>query len=333
MQIYGFNNKNRLKYRKHYSKKVSMQTTLPLLTIEQSISAYKHLLKPNPKFGMDFFADDFEAKEIVLLEDNKAGSQGIPLRFNYYALLLRLKGVSKRTVNQFDYLIKPQSLQLINPESVFSFKDSSDVAKTYVLLFDKVFIEEDNLTKEAMDSLLKFHKQHQEDVHLEMSQFSQVLNIYELLDSELRAKKSDYKSMAKMLINQLLYLLKREKSKSNSTPKQTRAEQISAEFLSLVQEHYWHKKSLKEYALLLEITPKHLSETIKETLNHKALYYIHMRLIKEIQYLLCFSDMPIKQIAHALNFKTLSEFGRFFKRYEGISPREYRLRERSRISN
>lgn len=305
-----------------------MQTTLPLLTIEQSISAYKHLLRPKPSFGMDFFADDFEAKEVVLLEDNQAGSQGVPLRFNYYALILRLKGESKRTVNQFDYLVKTQSIQLINPEAIFSFKDSSNVAKTYVLLFDKAFIEEENLEKTLSQKLLNFHKKHQEDVHLEMTQFTQVLNIYEQLNTELRAKRSDYKSMIKMLINQLLYLMKREKSEHNSKSKQTRAEQISSEFLSLVQEHYWHKKSLKEYALLLGITPKHLSETTKKTLNHTALYYIHIRLIKEIQYLLCFSDMPIKQIAHVLNFETLSELGRFFKRYEGVSPRGYRLRER-----
>lgn len=304
-----------------------MKTTLPLLTIEQSISAYRHLLHLNPHFGMDFFSDDFEAKDVVLLEDNKAGTQGIPLRFNYYALLLRLKGESKRTVNQFDYIIKPHSLQLINPKEIFSFKDSSDVAQTYVLLFDKIFIEEKNLEKETGSKLLDFHKKHQKDIELGMPQFREVLNIFEQLNSELQAKKSDYKNIVKMLINQLLYILKREKIETTLKIKQTRAEQITAEFLSLVQEHYWHKKKLKEYALLLDITSKHLSETVKKTLDCTALYYIHMRLIKEMQYLLCFSDMSIKQIAHALNFETPSELGRFFKRYEKISPKEYRLRE------
>jgi len=277
------------------SKKVDMITTLPLLTIEQSINAYKHLLKPEPEFGMDFFADDFEAKELVLLEDNKAGSQGIPLRFNYYALLLRLKGETKRTINQFDYFIRPQSLQLINPGSIFSFEDTSEVAKTYVLLFDKTFIEE--------DSLLNFHYKHQEDVLLDMTQFAEVVTLYKQLNSELRAKKSDYKKIV-------------------------RSQQISSEFLNLIEEHYWQKKSVKEYAQILGITPQHLSETVKTTLHHTALFYIHVRLIKEIQYLLCFSDMSIKQISHAINFETPSQLGRFFKRYEGMSPKAYRLKNR-----
>ncbi len=303
-----------------------MNTTLPLLTIKQSIDAYKHLLKPNPTFGMDFFADDFEATDIVLLEDNEAGSQGVPLRFNYYALLLRLKGDTKRTINQHSYLIKPQSLQLINPGSIFSFEDISDVAKTYVLLFDKSFIWEENLSLEILTPLLDFHKTHQEDVALDMTQFAKVISIYEQLNHELKAKKSDYKIVAKILINQLLFLLKREKINLEKEVNLTKAELISSKFLCLIEEYYWQKKSVKEYANLLGITPKHLSETIKATLQHTALSYIHVRLIKEIQYLLCFSDMSIKQISHALNFETPSQLGRFFKHHVKVSPKEYRLK-------
>ena len=310
------------------SKKVDMITTLPLLTIEQSINAYKHLLKPEPEFGMDFFADDFEAKELVLLEDNKAGSQGIPLRFNYYALLLRLKGETKRTINQFDYFIRPQSLQLINPGSIFSFEDTSEVAKTYILLFDKTFIEGENALLGAEGNLLDFHQKHQEDVLLDMTQFAEVVTLYKQLNSELRAKKSDYKKIVRLLITQLLFLLKRAKFSSELKQDLTRSQQISSEFLNLIEEHYWQKKSVKEYAQILGITPQHLSETVKTTLHHTALFYIHVRLIKEIQYLLCFSNMSIKQISHAINFETPSQLGRFFKRYEGMSPKAYRLKNR-----
>jgi len=309
-------------------KKVDMHKRLPLLTIEQSINAYKHLLKPDPVFGMDFFADDFNAEELVLLEDNEAGSQGIPLRFNYYALLLRLKGETKRTINQFDYRIKPQSLQLINPGSIFSFEDTSDVAKTYVLLFNKTFIEGNNPLPGAEGDLLDFHQKYQADVLLDMTQFREVVSLYEQLNSELRAKKSDYKTIVKLLIVQLLYLLKRAKLGSEPKRDFTRAQQISSKFLNLIEEYYWQQKSVKEYAELLGITPQHLSETIKATLHHTALFYIHIRLIKEIQYLLCFSDMSIKQISYSLNFETPSQLGRFFKRYEGVSPKVYRLKNR-----
>ena len=54
-----------------------------------------------------------------------------------------------------------------------------------------------------------------------------------------------------MLINQLLYILKREKQNSGLKKNLTRAEQISSEFLILIEEHFWHKKSVKEYALVI----------------------------------------------------------------------------------
>jgi len=163
---------------------------------------------------------------------------------------------------------------------------------------------------------------------LDTTQYAEALHIYEQLSTELRTKKDDYKIVSKMLINQLLFLLKREKLSFGLKQNHTRAEQICSEFLILIEEHYWHKKSVKEYASMLGISPKHLSETVKATLHHSALSYIHVRIIKEIQYLLCFGGMSIKQIAYALNFETLSQLGRFFKRYEGMSPKAYQLKHR-----
>ncbi len=305
--------------------------TPAFLSIEECVQTYKYLFKPNPTFGMDFFAEDFDAKDIVLLEDAKESSQGIPIRFNYYALFLRLKGETKRTINQFDYLIQPHSLQLVNPGTIYSFKDITEISKTYVLLFNKSFIEEESLALNIQNEVLDFHRIYQQDVVLGTTQFAQAVFLYEQLSTELRSKSDDYKIVSKMLINQLLFLLKREKLSAGVRQNLTRSQQISSEFLVLIEEHFWQKKSVTSYASLLGITPKHLTETVKKTLQYSALYYIHVRIVKEIQYLLSFSDLSIKQIAYALNFETLSQFGRFFKRYEGVSPREYRLRNRALI--
>jgi len=305
-----------------------MNTTLPLFTIEQTVNTYKYLFEPNPMFGMDFFADDFEANEIVLLDDIKAGSQGIPIHFNYYALFLRIHGETQRTINQFNYLIKPQSLQLVNPGSIYSFRDTTHTSRTYVLLFNKSFISKDTLACVIQEELLSFHHKCQQDIVLDKTQYAEALHIYEQLSSELRMKKDDYKIVSKMLINQLLILLKREKLNFGLQQNHTRAEEICAEFLVLIEEQYWHKRSIKEYATLLDITPKHLSETVRNTLHHSALSYIHIRIIKEIQYLPCFGGLSIKQITHALHFETISELGRFFKRHEGMSPKNYRLKHR-----
>ena len=79
------------------------------------------------------------------------------------------------------------------------------------------------------------------------------------------------------------------------------------------------KKKVYEYAVLLEITPNHLSETVQQTLNSSALSFIHKRILKEIEYLLSFSDISIKQIASALNFDSASQLkGPFADSYDPL---------------
>ena len=46
--------------------------------------------------------------------------------------------------------------------------------------------------------------------------------------------------------------------------------------------------------------------------------------ITEAKYLLDNTDLSIKEIATKLNFPTQSFFGKYFKQYVGISPKEYR---------
>ena len=36
------------------------------------------------------------------------------------------------------------------------------------------------------------------------------------------------------------------------------------------------------------------------------------------------TNLPIYQIADSLNFNNVSFFGKYFKRYVGVSPQEYR---------
>lgn len=296
----------------------------PLLDVEKAIKMYKHLLKPDPNFGTDVFAHDYKSEGIVLIEDVSLQSKGAPIRFDCYAFILRLKGESNRSVNQHHYHITPRSLQLINPGSLFSFEDISESANSFVLLFDKSFIMRENLSTEVLNRLLGFHQRHIENVQLDGTLYAQVIDIYEQINAEFRIKGSGYQSLMKMYINQLLYLLRREKERLHKQRVATQSEQLCSNYLSLIEEHFLEKKKVYEYAVLLEITPNHLSETVQQTLNSSALSFIHKRILKEIEYLLSFSDMSIKQIASALNFDSASQFGRFFKHNLGVTPKEFR---------
>ena len=309
-------------------KDTSAGVEYPLLNVEEAIKMYKHLLKPSPNFGTDVYADDYKSEGIVLIEDESTQSKGLPIRFDCYALILRLKGKSKRNVDQYHCTIEPRSLQLINPGSLFSFEDISKSAKTFVLLFDKKFIIEDNLSRHTLDSLLSFHQLYRENVQLDGSLYAQVLDIFEQINAEFRIKSNGYQNLMKMYINQLLYLLQREKEKLHKEDDITQAEQLCSHYLSLIEEHFEEKKKVYEYAALLGITPNHLSETVQQTLGNSALTYIHKRILKEMEFLLCHSTLSIKQIALKLNVGTASQLGRFFKQHKGVTPKYFRCKNK-----
>ena len=121
-----------------------------------------------------------------------------------------------------------------------------------------------------------------------------------------------------------MILLKREKLKKETTTK-SRSDLICSQFLSLIELHFNTMKTVSEYAELIDLSPKHLSETVKEKLGESALYFIHKRVVKEAKYLLVYTNKTIYSIAIALNFQDASQFTRFFKQKVGLSPKKYRI--------
>lgn len=297
--------------------------SLPLISIEQSINTYKSLHEPHPSFGMDVYAEDFNPHGLVVLQNNGKGSTGVPIRCNHYILILTLKGGSIRHINQHDFHVPSQAIQLLVPENIHSFEDTEPNSEFLVLLFDRDFLSPHT------QSLLEFHHEHLEHLNLDGLAFTKILSLYEQINLEYKNKLEGYVELSSSLLTQLLQLLKRGKLAKPKEVIQNRSEQITSGFLCLIEQHFQHLKTVQAYAELLEITPKHLSETIKASLNKTALFFIHQRLIKEIQFLLVYSEMSIKQIASSLHFENSSDMGRFFKRYEGISPKNYQLKHKT----
>ena len=296
---------------------------LPLISIEQSINTYKSLHASNPSFGMDVFSKDFNPHGLVVLQNNGKGSTGVPIRCNHYILILTLKGGSIRHINQHDYRVPAHAIQLLVPGVIHSFEDTEPNSEFFVLLFDRNFLAED------LESLLVFHQEHPQHTDLDGQGLKKVLSLYEQINLEYKNKEDGYLELSASLLTQLLYLLKRGKLAKPKEEIQNRSQQITSSFLCLIEQHFQKIKTVQGYADILELSPKHLSETIKEGLDKSALFFIHQRLVKEIQFLLVYSEMSIKQIASNLNFENSSEMGRFFKRYEEISPRNYQLRHKN----
>lgn len=95
-------------------------------------------------------------------------------------------------------------------------------------------------------------------------------------------------------------------------------------FLLALFRHFRREREVAFYANLQHLTPRYFSAIIKEKSGSNPLQWIVQMVITEAKILLETSDLSIKEIAMKLNFPTQSFFGKYFKQYVGVSPKDYR---------
>ncbi|MCL2246498.1 MAG: AraC family transcriptional regulator [Lentimicrobiaceae bacterium] len=95
-------------------------------------------------------------------------------------------------------------------------------------------------------------------------------------------------------------------------------------YIKMVEEHYRKEHSVKFYADKICLTPKYLSSVIYGVSRKHASDWIHEYIVLEAKALLKSTTMNTKNISEILHFCTPSHFGRFFKRYTGLTPNEYK---------
>jgi AraC family transcriptional regulator of adaptative response / methylphosphotriester-DNA alkyltransferase methyltransferase len=111
----------------------------------------------------------------------------------------------------------------------------------------------------------------------------------------------------------------------------TRPEQITQEFLTELDKHLDDIVSnktdimfdVRDFAKILNIHPVHLSNTIKQTTGKAPCDFCEAKILEISKQLLRDTDLTISSIAIQLTYDP-SNFTKFFKKYSGQTPSEYR---------
>lgn len=153
---------------------------------------------------------------------------------------------------------------------------------------------------------------------------------YEFIRKRLRNKDDKYRREVVLGLMQgfffeLCNIFNSHAPDSSTTVKnKSRKEYIFEKFYETLVESYQSERSVKFYADQLCLTPKHLSGVVKEISGKTVGEWVDELVILEAKALLNSSSMNIQEIADRLNFANQSFFGKYFKHYTGISPKEYR---------
>ena len=202
---------------------------------------------------------------------------------------------------------------------------SNDLSGIAILISQNFFSE---IIKDihGISSLFLFSRSHpvfglrQDEVGNLMTYFDLIWN--KMNDNEHHFRKDVVRSLIATMIydlSQVIYRIQQQKNKRSG-----RAESIFTEFIKLVEQNFRHERRVSHYATRLCITPKYLSETVKQVSHRTPNEWIDNYVALEIRVMLKNTTKSIKEIAEEMNFPNQSFLGRFFKEHVGMSPSEYR---------
>lgn len=276
-------------------------------------------------FGIDKYGELLESGDFAILSNEGGLKHGPPIKTDHFALILCVQGRCSKTVGPYTFEVVPRSIHIVSPKDFHSFENASDDLLLYMALFRKEFIAGTFIKEHILETLLDQPGDHAPIYHLDEQEYTAIKTLFEKIDREYRQANPYYLQMVRLMLVELLYEVHRSHEKAELQPARStgRKSQLVAQFKKLVEEHFLTMHAVNQYAELLHVSAKHLSEQVKQETGENALMIIHKRLFLEAQYLLGTSQYSVKEVADKLNFDTSSHFSRFFKHFAGVNPSDF----------
>ena len=273
---------------------------------------------------ISFFREDV----LVVNTDEiyKIHKPNYPVRMKYFVFIYCFDGTSSLSINTVTYSFSKGQIMVIPSESVMEIHELKDFKATFLIISHQYM-------KEAILPLCaKFwnplNLNTQNLIHdLDDGDGEMIMSyIWKLSD----CCQKDYPKYKEQIVRFQILSLLHELCNINSfrnrpeDPPHDRNMQIYTEFLKLVSDNFKEEHTVAFYANKMCITAKYLSTAAKSAAGKSPSEIIQRYLIQEAMVLLKTTNKTIKEISIELNFQNSSFFCRYFHKYTGLTPNEYR---------
>lgn len=240
---------------------------------------------------------------------------------SFYHMVFFTEGSGSQTIDFSRYAVSPNQLYFMVPGQVHSWHFNPGV-EGYVIHFSESFFRTFLLDHDYLDRFTFFNGNSKDQVMIVPPAARRELTA--LLEKILDETAQQDTDMVRALLLQLFLLVDKCCGKDGSKIIPQQKQLVLRNFQQLINKHFRSIKLPKEYAELLYITPNHLNALCQDLLGKTAGELIRDRILLEAKRMLTNAGMTVTQIARELNFEDNSYFSRFFKKYEGMTPDEFR---------
>ena len=261
---------------------------------------------------------------VIPLETRTEYDTSVPHRHNYYEIFIFQKGGGTHEIDFIKLPIHDNSIHYVSPGQVHQVNRELD-SFGYVILFSRDFY---SINLENKDTLfdIPFLNNNTDVpiVNLESKDMPMFIPIIENLIHESKNKQNLNSEILQNYLH-ILLLMSNRYYKNESRVQQ--APSLIKKFKILLEKKFTELHKVKEYATLLNVTEKHLNETVKKYTGLTASDFIFERILLEAKRLIKHSELNYKEISHFLNYEDPAHFSKFFKSKTGLSPSEFRSAE------
>ena len=270
-----------------------------------------------------FFTDD----NIIVLRKNKSKSFDEPAHtHDFIEIVYIISGECNHVIDDKSYPVSGGSLLFINYGQTHAFRVDSSMEYIDILLKPEAVSEKIINTNNAFEilSLTAFEDFRTADVSCPFVSFDgedrrRVEHIINEMYYEQSKNHSGRDTVLKGYLSVLLaYIFRR------MLPVDGEHDNIMEDIIKYIESNLDKKLTLEHLATKCFYSPKYFSKAFKECSGITVTEYIQKKRIDEGCRLLAQTNLPIEDICSAVGYADDVRFYKYFKKYCGITPREYR---------
>ncbi|MEN0055385.1 MAG: helix-turn-helix domain-containing protein [Mucilaginibacter sp.] len=277
----------------------------------------------------DLYADKLIGPDFFIADERQLLSLSeYPYRSDGYIIGICTRGTARVEANLQVYEAKPDAMLLATPFHILRIYESSDDFLCRFIVFSKAFLTENNVNSHFLESFSYFKSASLPVIYPSHDDAKMLLDIYLLMQQKMARETHPYRmEISRSMLITMLYEVESiyEKQHVIVKGKQTRKQELNMLFQDLVFHHYKEHRNVQYYADSLYVSPKHLTETIKDVTGRTAGEWIDEAVVLEAKVLLRNNEISIARVAEEIHFPDQSSFGKYFKKHTGMSPSDYRV--------
>ena len=249
-------------------------------------------------------------------------------RHNFFEITFDITKGCSFQVDDFHFPLESNRISFISPrrlQSVCLHQDYSQYSEGFTLFFSGDFINTHFDDTGLVRDYPFFRHTQSPATYTDKKLTREVTDIFRKMHYEYNEYGEKSREILKAYLRILLLKGKQNYQTAAAGHKiSSRDMELTYQFEILCQQNFLTHFTVKEIALKMNVSPKHLSDTISKVTGQKALDILNSFRLTNAKALLRQTSLTSTQIARELNFENPDYFFTFFKKSTGLTPSQFR---------